>query len=90
MSNFATDKDKLIQELLQERDELYQENYRLQKIDNGALATLEVKTRQLEAVVAQKDQQIHKLTDQLAWFRHQVFRKFQRKTYCRRSQPEKD
>jgi transposase len=73
MSNFATDKDKLIQELLQERDELYQENYRLQKIDNGALATLEVKTRQLEAVVAQKDQQIHKLTDQLAWFRHKFF-----------------
>jgi transposase len=73
MSDFATDKDMLIQELIQERDELYQENYRLQKIDNGALDTLEAKNRQLEAVVAQKDKQIHKLTDQLAWFRHKFF-----------------
>jgi len=73
MSDFATDKDKLIQELLQERDELFQENYRLQKIDNGALETLEVKTQKLEAVVAQKEKQIKSLTDQLAWFRHKFF-----------------
>jgi transposase len=43
MSDFTTDKDLLIQELLEERDELYQENYRLRKIDNGALDTLEAK-----------------------------------------------
>lgn len=73
MSDFATDKDMLIQELLQERDELYQENYRLQKIDTGLMDTLEAKTRQLESVVAQKDEQIHKLLDQLAWFRHKFF-----------------
>ncbi|MBN1925555.1 MAG: transposase, partial [Prolixibacteraceae bacterium] len=73
MSDFATDKDVLIQELLQERDELFQELSRLRKIDNGALGTLEAKNQQLESVVAQKDQQIHKLTDQLAWFRHKFF-----------------
>jgi hypothetical protein len=43
MSDFSTDKDLLIQELLEERDELYQETYRLRKIDNGALDTLEAK-----------------------------------------------
>jgi transposase len=73
MSDSATDKDKLIQELLQERDELFQENYRLRKIDNGALDTLEAKAQELEAVVAKKEQQIKKLTDQLAWFRHKFF-----------------
>jgi transposase len=73
MSDFSTDKDLLIQELLEERDELYQENYRLRKIDNGALDTLETKNQELEAVVAQKETQIKKLTDQLAWFRHKFF-----------------
>ncbi|MDC7218007.1 MAG: IS66 family transposase [Spirochaetales bacterium] len=73
MSDYSTDKDKLIQDLLDERDELYQETYRLQKIDNGALDTLEAKTRELEAVVAEKEKQIKKLTDQLAWFRHKFF-----------------
>jgi len=73
MSDFSTDKDKLIQELLQERDELFQENYRLRKIDNGALDTLEAKAQELEAEVAKKEQQIKKLTDQLAWFRHKFF-----------------
>lgn len=73
MSDFSTDKDKLIQELLQERDELFQENYRLRKIDNGALDTLEAKAHKLEVVVAKKEQQIKKLTDQLAWFRHKFF-----------------
>jgi transposase len=73
MSDFSTDKDVLIQELLQERDELFGELSRLRKIDNGALDTLEAKTHELEAVVAKKDKQIHKLTDQLAWFRHKFF-----------------
>jgi len=73
MSVFSTDKDRLIQELLQERDELFGELSRLRKIDNGALDTLEAKNHELEAVVAQKDKQINKLTDQLAWFRHKFF-----------------
>ena len=75
MSDFATDKDQLIQELLQERDELFQELSRLRKSDNGALEYLESKNQKLEAVVVQKDQQIHKLTDQLAWFRQKYFGK---------------
>lgn len=73
MSDFSTDKDRLIQELLQERDELFGELSRLRKIDNGALDTLEAKNHELEAVVAQKDKQINRLTDQLAWFRHKFF-----------------
>jgi hypothetical protein len=75
MNDFATDKDQLIQELLQERDELFQELSRLRKSDNGALGYLESKNQKLEAVVAQKDLQIHKLTDQLAWFRQKYFGK---------------
>lgn len=73
MGDFASNKDVLIQELLQERDEMFQELSRLRKIDNGALDTLESKNQELEVVVAQKDQQINKLTDQLAWFRHKLF-----------------
>src|SRR5690554_270857 len=73
MSDFSSNKDVLIQELLQERDEMFQELSRLRKIDNGALDTLESKNQELEVVVAQKDQQIGKLTDQLAWFRHKLF-----------------
>ena len=75
MSDFATGKDVLIQELLQERDELFQELSRLRKVDNGALEALESKNQKLEVVVARKDQQILKLTDQLAWFRHKFFGK---------------
>jgi transposase len=73
MSDSPTDKDMFVQELLQERDELFLELSRLRKIDNGALGIIEAKNLQLEAVVAQKDRQIHKLTDQLAWFRHKFF-----------------
>jgi len=73
MSDFATDKDMLVQELLHERDELFQELSRLRKADNGSLDTLEAKNQELESVVAKKDQQINKLTDQLAWFRHKFF-----------------
>lgn len=54
MSDFATDKDMLIQELLQERDELFQELSRLRKVDNGALGTLEAKNEELTSVVAKR------------------------------------
>ncbi|MBW6431898.1 IS66 family transposase [Patescibacteria group bacterium] len=73
MSDFSTDKDMLVQELLHERDELFQELSRLRKADNGALDTIEARNKELESVVAQKDQQINKLIDQLAWFRHKFF-----------------
>lgn len=75
MSDFSSDNDKLIQELLQERDELFQELSRLRKIDNGTLDTLEAQNQRLSSEVAQKDQKIKKLTDQLAWFRHKFFSK---------------
>lgn len=75
MSDFSNSNDRLIQELLQERDEMFQELSRLRKIDSGTLDELESKNQKLEGVVAQKDQQIHKLTDQLAWFRQKYFGK---------------
>jgi len=75
MTDFSSDKDSLVQALLQERDELFQELSRLRKIDNGAIDTLEAQNEKLTSVVAEKDQQIKKLTDQLAWFRHKYFSK---------------
>jgi transposase len=75
MNDFSSDKDSLVQALLQERDELFQELSRLRKIDNGAIDTLEAQNKKLASVVAEKDQQIKKLTDQLAWFRHKFFSK---------------
>ena len=75
MSDFSGNNDKLIQELLQERDELFQELSRLRKIDNGTLEVLEAQNRKLSSEVAQKDQEIKKLTDQLAWFRYKFFSK---------------
>ena len=65
----------MLYEVITERDELFQELSRLRKADNGALEHLESKNQELEVAVAQKDQQIHKLTDQLAWFRHKFFGK---------------
>lgn len=75
MSDFSSKNDRLIQELLQERDELFQELSRLRKIDNGTLDTLEAQNQKLSSEVAQKDEEIKKLTDQLAWFRHKFFSK---------------
>ncbi|MGQ1948315.1 IS66 family transposase [Geofilum sp. OHC36d9] len=75
MTDFSSDKDSFVQALLQERDELFQELSRLRKIDNGAIDTLEAQNKELTSVVAEKDQQIKKLTDQLAWFRHKYFSK---------------
>lgn len=75
MSDFSSNNDKLIQELLQERDELFQELSSLRKIDNGTLEVLQAQNQKLSTEVAQKDQEIKKLTDQLAWFRHKFFSK---------------
>lgn len=73
MSNFSSDKDTFVQALLQERDELYCELSRLRKTDDGALGTLEAQNKELTAIIAEKDSQINKLVDQLAWFRHKLF-----------------
>ncbi len=63
----------LIQELLQQRDELYAELSRLRKADNGALETIESKNKKLEDVVKEQDNKIQKLTDQLAWYRRKLW-----------------
>jgi transposase len=62
-----TDKDTLIEALLQERDEMYQELSRLREIDNGALD-------EAEAVIKEQKEEIRKLTDQLAWYRQKLWK----------------
>jgi transposase len=62
-----TDKDTLIEALLQERDDLYLELSRLREIDKGALA-------KAEAVIKEKDEKIRQLTDQLAWYRRKFWK----------------
>jgi transposase len=63
----STDKDTLIDALLQERDEMYLELSRLREIDNGAL-------EKAEAAIKQKDEKIRELTDQLAWYRRKFWK----------------
>jgi len=65
--NSTTDKDTLIEALLQERDDLYLELSRLRKIDNGAL-------EKAEALLKEKDEKIRQLTDQLAWYRRKLWK----------------
>lgn len=62
-----TDKDTLIEALLQERDDLYLELSRLREIDNGAL-------EKAEAMIKEKDEKIRQLTDQLAWYRRKLWK----------------
>lgn len=69
-----TDKDALIETLLQQRDELYQELSRLRDIDQGALEKAEEKNERYEAVIKEKDDKIKKLTDQLAWYRRKLWK----------------
>ncbi len=47
----SSEKDKLVDALLQERDELYQELSRLQASDNGSLDQAEKKNERYEAVI---------------------------------------
>ena len=70
----TSDKDKLVEVLLQERDELYQELSRLRKTDNGSLAQAETKNERYEAVIKEKDDKIKQLTDQLAWYRRKFWK----------------
>lgn len=69
-----TDKDALIETLLQERDELYQELSKLRQADGGALAQAEKKVAQFQKVIEEKDRLIKKLTDQLAWLRRKFWK----------------
>lgn len=74
MDNLIKDKDALIEALLEERDELYQELSTLRQIDKGALALAEKKIAQYQEVIKAKDQLIKKLTDQLAWLRRKFWK----------------
>ena len=69
-----TDKDALIETLLQERDELYQELSKLRQADGGALERAEKKNARYEALLNEKEHLIKKLTDQLAWFRRKFWK----------------
>ena len=70
----TSDQDRLIETLLQERDELYQELSRLRKIDDGALDRLEKKNERYEAIIKEKDDKIKQLIDQLAWYRRKFWK----------------
>jgi transposase len=68
------DKDTLLEALLLERDELYQELSKLRQADKGALAKAEKEIAHYKEVVEEKDRLIKKLTDQLAWFRRKFWK----------------
>jgi len=75
------DTNKLVETLLLERDELYQEVSRLQNNDTGELERAREKNREYEALLQQKDNLIEqkeslikKLTDQLAWLRRKFWK----------------
>jgi transposase len=70
----STDKDTLIEVLLEDRDRLYQELSRLQKTDVGGLEKAEKKDQRYEAIIKEKDEKIKQLTDQLAWFRRKFWK----------------
>jgi transposase len=61
-----TEKDKLIEALLQERDEMYAELSRLRKSDGGAL-------EEAEATIKEQRDEIKKLINQLAWYRRKFW-----------------
>jgi len=65
----SAEKDKLIEVLLQERDEMYVELSDLRKTNNGAL-------EQAEAIIKEQKDEIKKLTDQLAWWHFTILYAF--------------
>ena len=62
-----TEKDNLIETLLLERDEMYQELSRYRENDNGALD-------KAQATIMEQAATIRKLTDQLAWYRRKFWK----------------
>ena len=62
-----TDKDALIEALLQERDEMYAELSRLREIDKGAL-------EKAESTIKELGDKVKQLTDQLAWYRRKFWK----------------
>jgi len=76
-----TDKDALIETLLQDRDELYQELSRLRQMDGGSLDRYEaiikekdLKISRLGEKIRNFEEKIKQLTDQLAWLRRKFWK----------------
>ena len=69
-----TDRDQLIEALLQERDEMYLELSRLREIDNGALDKAESLLKKKDEQLKEKDDKIKQLTDQLSWYRRKFWK----------------
>ena len=63
----STEKDKLIEALLQERDEMYVELSHLRNTDNGSL-------EQAEATIKELKDEVKKLIDQLSWYRRKFWK----------------
>jgi transposase len=72
--SISPDNNMLVDELLRERDILYQELSRLREGDNGALAKAEKKNEKYEIIIQEKDEKINKLIDQLAWYRRKFWK----------------
>jgi transposase len=72
--NLHADKNKLIEALLLERDELYRQVSRLQNTDTNVLEESQQKNREYEAALKEKDNVIKQLTDQLAWYRRKFWK----------------
>ena len=60
-----SDNEKLIQQLLQERDEMYCELSRLRQADEGYVEALKAQNKALEAKINKQDELLHKKEEQL-------------------------
>lgn len=76
-----SDNEKLIQQLLQERDEMYCELSRLRQADEGYLEALKAQNKEQEALLHKKEAviqkqaaQLNKMADQLAWYRRRFWK----------------
>lgn len=69
-----TDKNKVIEALLLERDELYRQVSRLQNTDANVLDESQQKNREYESALKEKDNIIKQLTDQLSWYRRKFWK----------------
>jgi len=70
----TSDKNTLIEALLQERDDLYLELSKLREIDKGALGKAESIIKEKDEKLREKDDKIKQLTDQLAWYRRKFWK----------------
>ncbi|MBR8538407.1 hypothetical protein KDU71_22755, partial [Carboxylicivirga sediminis] len=60
-----SDNEKLIEQLLQERDEMYCELSRLRQADEGYVEALKAQNKALEAKINKQDELLHKKEEQL-------------------------